>query len=162
MPHRDHDMWWGRRPDMEYQLGVIWPLTPFERKNGATRLWAGSQHWLDGVAVEELDAQVAEMDLGSALIFLGSVLHAAGANLTTTPRSAIMVAYCLGWLKPFENQWLVYPPHVARNFSPEIARLIGYQLHRPNLGNYEGQCPSILLNDVVPDHLGFVDALREI
>src|SRR3546814_2413682 len=66
----------------------------------------------------------------------------------------------LGWLKPYENLWLSYPPNIARKFSPELAALAGYAQHRPNLGNYEGQCPSILLDDNVPDHIGAIDALR--
>ena len=37
---------------------------------------------------------------------------------------------------------------------------MGYQQHRPNLGNYEGQCPSVLLRDEVPEYLAAVDELR--
>lgn len=70
--------------------------------------------------------------------------------------------YSLGWLKPYEAQWLAYPPGIARNFDPELAALVGYRQHRPNLGNYEGQCPSVLLGaDFDPDRpLGAIDALR--
>ena len=71
-----------------------------------------------------------------------------------------MISYSLGWLKPFELQWLVYPPQIARRFSPELAALVGYAQHRPNLGNVEGQCPSVLLSDQVPEHLPAIDALR--
>ena len=38
--------------------------------------------------------------------------------------------------------------------------MVGYAQHRPNLGNVEGQCPSILLRDDLPDHLPAIDALR--
>ena len=34
-----------------------------------------------------------------------------------------------------------------------------YQQHRPNLGNYEGQCPSVLLAGELDDYLGAVDEL---
>jgi hypothetical protein len=73
----------------------------------------------------------------------------------------VVISYSLGWLKPYENQWLVYPPHVARSFSPELAALVGYQRQCPNLGNYEGQCPSVLLKDEVPEYLHGIDALEE-
>jgi hypothetical protein len=63
-------------------------------------------------------------------------------------------------LKPFENQWLCYPPDIARHFDPDLASLIGYSLHRPNLGNHEGQCPSILLGDDPPSYPAATDALR--
>src|SRR5690606_109854 len=75
-------------------------------------------------------------------------------------RRGCIVSYCLGWLKPYENQWLAYPPEVARGFSSELAALVGYRQHRPNLGNYEGRCPSILLAGPPPDRLGAIDALR--
>ena len=97
---------------------------------------------------------------GSALVFLGSTLHGAGGNIGSDIRRGMIVSYCLGWLKPYENQWLAYPPDVARHFDPELAGLVGYRQHRPNLGNFEGQCPSILLGDHVPERIGAVDALR--
>jgi ectoine hydroxylase-related dioxygenase (phytanoyl-CoA dioxygenase family) len=100
------------------------------------------------------------MEPGSALIFLGSTLHGAGGNRTSQVRRGAIVSYCLGWLKPYENQWLSYPPDVARNFSPELAALVGYQQHRPNLGNYEGRCPSVLLEGEPVGRLGAIDALR--
>ncbi len=75
-------------------------------------------------------------------------------------RRGIIVSYCLGWLKPYENQWLAYPPDVAKDFPPELAALTGYVQHRPNLGNFEGQCPSILFRGYPPDPIAAVDALR--
>ncbi|MGN6356061.1 MAG: phytanoyl-CoA dioxygenase family protein, partial [Novosphingobium sp.] len=54
----------------------------------------------------------------------------------------------------------VSPPAIARRVSPDRAALVGYAQHRPNLGNVEGQCPSILLQDNVPDFLPAIDALR--
>jgi hypothetical protein len=75
-------------------------------------------------------------------------------------RRGAIVSYCLGWLKPYENQWLAYPPDIARTFSPELAALVGYRQHRPNLGNYEGQCPSILLREPTAQPLPATDALR--
>ena len=66
-------------------------------------------------------------------------------------RRAIVIGYSLGWLKPYENLWLSYHPHIAKSFPAELAELAGYVQHRPNLGNFEGQCPSILLRDNVPE-----------
>ncbi|MFD1033311.1 hypothetical protein ACFQ15_01410 [Sphingomonas hankookensis] len=91
---------------------------------------------------------------------LGSALHGAGPNRSDSIRRGVVVGYALGWLKPYENQWLAYPPAVARSFTPELAALVGYRQRRPNLGNYEGQCPSILLGDDIDAAIGAVDALR--
>ena len=88
-------------------------------------------------------------------------MHGAGANRTTLPRTGLIVSYSLGWLKPFENQWLVYPPEIARTFSPELAALAGYQLHRPDRGNYEGQCPSVLLKEGLSEYLPSVDGVTD-
>lgn len=98
-------------------------------------------------------------DPGDAILFLGSTLHHGGANRSEAPRRGIVAGYSLGWLKPYENPWLAYPPDVARAFPPSLAALIGYRQHRPNLGNFEGQCPSILLKGDPAEHLAAIDAL---
>lgn len=160
LPHRDQDMWAGPKGGLEYLVNVMWPLDPFTRENGGTRLWPGSHIDPDVAQLPEADAIVPRVMPGDALLFLGSTLHGGGGNVSTATRRGIVISYCLGWLKPFELQWLVYPPAVARHFSADLAALVGYAQHRPNLGNVEGQCPSILLGDEVPDHLPAVDALR--
>jgi ectoine hydroxylase-related dioxygenase (phytanoyl-CoA dioxygenase family) len=160
LPHRDQDMWGGPKGSLEYLVNVMWPLTPFTRENGGTRLWTGSHFDQNVPILPEDEVVVPCVQPGDALMFLGSTLHGGGGNVSPTSRRGIVISYCLGWLKPFELQWLVYPPQVARRFSPELAALVGYAQHRPNLGNVEGQCPSILLRDEVPDHLAAIDALR--
>lgn len=160
LPHRDHDMWQVSKESQEFLVNVIWPLTPFTRENGATLIYPHS-HGAAGMARTDLGEPVAaECSPGSAICFLGSTAHGAGANLTDLPRRGIVVGYCLGWLKPYENQWLAYPPEIARTFPRELSALVGYAQHRPNLGNYEGQCPSILLGDQIPARIGAIDALR--
>jgi len=160
LPHRDQDMWQGPKGGLEYLINVMWPLTPFTPENGGTRLWTGSHIDHDIPVLPEAEAVVPLVSPGDALVFLGSTLHGGGGNVSAAPRRGIVISYCLGWLKPFELQWLVYPPQVARHFSPDLAALVGYAQHRPNLGNVEGQCPSILLQDHVPDFLPAIDALR--
>ena len=160
LPHRDQDMWRGAIGEVEYLVNVMWPLTDYSRENGATLLWPeshGARALDETIPASEFPV---ELSPGSALLFLGSTLHGAGGNRTHQVRRGAIVSYCLGWLKPYENQWLAYPPEVARRFSPELAALVGYRQHRPNLGNYEGQCPSILLGDQVPERLAATDALR--
>jgi ectoine hydroxylase-related dioxygenase (phytanoyl-CoA dioxygenase family) len=160
LPHRDQDMWQAPKGKLEFLINVMWPLAPFHLENGGTRLWTGSHLAQEVAVLSERDAIVPAVSPGDALVFLGSTLHGGGGNISPVPRRGVLVSYCLGWLKPFELQWLVYPPRVAREFSPELAALVGYAQHRPNLGNVEGQCPSILLGDHVPDFLPAIDALR--
>lgn len=160
LPHRDQDMWPGPKGSVEYLLNIMWPLTSFTPENGGTRLWPASHLDQEIPLLPEEEAIVPAVRPGDALLFLGSTLHGGGGNRTAMSRRGIVVSYCLGWLKPFELQWLVYPPAIARHFTPELAALVGYAQHRPNLGNVEGQCPSVLLRGERPDHIPAIDALR--
>lgn len=160
VPHRDQDMWRGSIGEIEYLVNVMWPFTPYTSENGATIVWPNS-HGRRALEPDQPEGEFpAELDRGSALLFLGSTLHGAGGNASNNVRRGAIISYCLGWLKPYENQWLAYPPKIARSFDPGLAALVGYTQHRPNLGNFEGQCPSILLEDKVPDRIGAIDALR--
>ena len=160
LPHRDQDMWRGAIGETEYLVNVIWPFTRYTPENGATIVWPNS-HGRRALDPQAPAGEFAvELEPGSALLFLGSTLHGAGGNSSDDVRRGAIVSYCLGWLKPYENQWLAYPPEIARAFSPELAALVGYQQHRPNLRNYEGQCPSVLLQRHIPERFAATDALR--
>jgi ectoine hydroxylase-related dioxygenase (phytanoyl-CoA dioxygenase family) len=160
-PHRDQDMFGGEKGRENYMMNVMWALDDFTEENGATRIWPGSHRTDPDGMLPEGEAVSAAMPRGSALIFLGSVLHSGGENRSARPRRGAIFSYCQGWLRPWENPWLAYPPAVARHFDDELAALVGYCQHLPSLGNFEGQCPSVLLGERLPEHLQFIDALRE-
>lgn len=162
LPHRDQDMWAAPKGSAEYLVNVMWPLTPFTNENGATLIWPKSHGAAANEATPPEPAIAIELPPGAALLFLGSTLHGAGNNRTDTVRRGIVVGYSMGWLKPYENQWLAYPPGIASHFDSELAAIVGYRQHRPNLGNFEGQCPSVLLDgDFDPDRpLAAIEALR--
>lgn len=158
-PHRDQDMWPVHATGVEYLINVMWPFSSYTAANGGTMLWPGSHRRQEEMLLPAREAVVPELTPGDALIFLGSTLHAGGANRTTVPRRGMIISYSLGWLKPYELPWLAYPPEVARSFTPEVAALAGYRAHRPNLGTHEGRCPSFLLTDA-GQPLGAIDSLR--
>ncbi|HZF43653.1 MAG TPA: phytanoyl-CoA dioxygenase family protein [Sphingomonadaceae bacterium] len=159
-PHRDQDMWRGETGQVEYLVNVMWAFSDYNRENGATLIWPES-HGSRALDPEVPATQFAvELAPGSALLFLGSTLHGGGGNNSEEVRRGAIVSYCLGWLKPYENQWLAYPPEIARHFSDELAALVGYRQHRPNLGNFEGQCPSVLLKQASSTPAPATDALR--
>jgi ectoine hydroxylase-related dioxygenase (phytanoyl-CoA dioxygenase family) len=157
--HRDQTMWPGPRGAMEYSVNVLWPLCRFTAENGATRMWPDSHHDHFQQEKDAGEAETCIMEPGDALLFLGSTLHAAGANYSDRPRRGIIISYSLGWLKSYENQSLTYSPQFARTLDPELAAMIGYRWHRPNLGTFDGQCPSVLLQDQVPEYLATYDSL---
>jgi ectoine hydroxylase-related dioxygenase (phytanoyl-CoA dioxygenase family) len=160
IPHTDQAMWpFLPKGAMELCVNVFWPFVPFTEENGATRIWPDTHH-RPRVPDAPLDEPVVcRMEPGDALIVLGSAVHGAGANRSARPRRAAIVSYCLGWLKAYENQSLAYSADFAATLEPELAAMLGYRWHRPNLGTYDGQCPSVLLGRDVPDHLATVDAL---
>lgn len=144
VPHRDQDIWLGARHSGEMMLNAMWAIDDFSVHNGATLLWPGSHRQPD-LEIPDGQGVPAEMAAGSLCLFLGSVLHAGGANWSRSPRRGLVISYCLGWLKPCENQWLTYPPEVAKGFAPELSRLVGYRQDAPSLNNVGGRCPSKLL-----------------
>ena len=159
-PHRDEEMWPCHKSGIEYLVNVMWALSDFTAENGATMLWPRSNFRALSREVSAADAIIADMPRGSALVYLGSVTHCAGANRSTLPRTGLIMSYCLGWLKQYENAFLSYPPDVARQFPQAIRDLIGYRIHRPNLGGYEGQDPAVLF-ETRSHALPAVDSLPE-
>ncbi|MCW3836649.1 phytanoyl-CoA dioxygenase family protein [Sphingomonas canadensis] len=159
LPHRDEDMWPGPKGQMEYMVNVIWPFTRFTRETGATRLWRGSHLEDRGTFLGDDRIVTADAGPGDAIVWLGSTLHGQGANDSDEVRRGIAVAYSLSWLKQYENQYLAYPPEIARTFPRELAELIGYRQLPPNLNNYEARSPMTLLHDGETEATGAVDAL---
>ncbi len=43
-------------------------------------------------------------------------------------RVGLLMSYALGWLRQAENQYLCCPPEIAREFDPELRRLLGYSM----------------------------------
>lgn len=139
VPRRDEQVWPFAKSGMEYVVSVMWALSGFTAENGATMLWSrANQHG------QSARASIAEMPRGSALVYLGSVKHCAGANRSDAPRTGLLLSYCLGWLKQNENAFLAYPPAVAKQFPAGVRDLLGYRIHRPSLGGCDGQDPAVL------------------
>lgn len=146
IPHRDEEMWPCPKGRGEYLVNVMWALSDFTAENGATLLWPRSQFDAPTRQLDVAQAQCAVMPRGAALVYLGSVAHCAGANRSTAPRTGLIFSYSLGWLKQYENAFLTYPPEVAGRFDAAVRDLLGYRIHRPNLGGYEGQDPAVLFD----------------
>ncbi|MBL8267673.1 phytanoyl-CoA dioxygenase family protein [Steroidobacter sp.] len=158
VPHRDEEMWPCAKGRAEYLVNVMWALSDYTADNGATLLWPRSQFDSLSRELNDVDAVVAAMPRGSALVYLGSVTHCGGANRSPAPRTGLIFSYSLGWLKQYENAFLTYPPAIAREFSKPVRDLLGYRIHRPNLGGYEGQDPAVLF-ETQSHTLAAVDAI---
>lgn len=152
--HRDEDIWIhmpAERPEME--VAMIIAMVDFTRENGATVVAPGSHRWERSRQPEPEELAYAEMPAGSAVIYLGSTIHAGGTNqLSDFWRRGIHMSYCLGWLRTEENNVLAVPPEVARGLSRRARELIGYGVHDAidDFGGYLGmvdmQNPAELLD----------------
>lgn len=158
--HRDEDIW-PISYDRELMLNAIWMLDDFTEENGATRLIPGSHKWSRVRYPEPGEAVYAEAAAGSLLIFLGSTLHGGGANRSKTTRHGILLSYRVAWLAPTEKLLLSIPQDVARTLPTQLQKLIGYQLHRPNLGWIECRDPIEWLNGEFTDIAPASDNLPE-
>lgn len=143
--HRDEDLW-GFTHDFELMINAMWTLDDFTVENGATRVIPGSHLWPRDRQPVPGEAVSVTAPKGSAIIWLGSLLHAGGANRSSQIRRGVVMSYRLGWLASGEKLLLSTPPDVARRMPERLQRLLGYQLHRPNLGWVEGQDPIRWLN----------------
>lgn len=138
--HRDEELWPFAR-DYEVMANAMWAIDPFTLENGATRLIPGSHRWPRDRQPQPGEAMAAVAPAGSVVLWTGGILHGGGANQSDTLRRGLVMSYRLGWLASGERLLLSTPPEVARRLPERLQRLLGYQLHRPNLGWIEGQDP---------------------
>jgi ectoine hydroxylase-related dioxygenase (phytanoyl-CoA dioxygenase family) len=122
-------------------INVMLAVTDFTIENGATRLVRGSHLWCRDRVPEAAEIEYAEMKAGSALIYLGNLLHAGSENRSQAGRRGAVIGYNLGWLRQTENFMLSVPWEAAKTFSPELKGLMGYKIHKPNVGWVEGVEP---------------------
>jgi ectoine hydroxylase-related dioxygenase (phytanoyl-CoA dioxygenase family) len=128
-------------------LNSMWALDDFTAENGATRLVPRSHRWPEKRLAEADEIVVAEMPVGSVLLYLGSLLHGGGANASERARLGVVIEYAVSWLRPQENLGLVYPPDVVRGLPERLQELLGYNLYPPFLGYVDGKHPRVLLEN---------------
>jgi ectoine hydroxylase-related dioxygenase (phytanoyl-CoA dioxygenase family) len=135
-------------------VSILLALNDFTEDVGATRVIPGSHKWADFHRTPDPGETVsAVMPAGSAVLYLGKTVHAAGANTTADRwRRGLHMSFCLGWLTPEEASPLGVPWEVARAYPPRVQRMLGYASpHRT-----EGAAPVNWLVDFedVRKHLG--------
>ena len=131
------------RPHIPIICNTMWAITDFTEENGATRVIPGS-HLRDQAPnpLEHYDTIAAEMPKGSVLVWVGSLWHGGGANLTDTPRVGIAMNYCAGYIRQQENQQLGIPPKLVSTFPRRLQELIGYSVYNGLIGHIDKQHPA--------------------
>jgi hypothetical protein len=70
------------------------------------------------------------MPAGSAVVYLGSAIHAGGRNSTADSwRRGMHMSFVVGWLRTEDNNYLGTPPDVARTLPRRSQELLGYAAH---------------------------------
>jgi hypothetical protein len=138
--HRDEALW-PFAHDYEVMANALWTLDDFTARNGATCVVPGSHRWDRERQPLPHEIVAATAPAGSVILWLGGLLHGGGANRSDRVRRGLVMSYRLGWLAGAEKLLLSVPPEVARGLPERLQQLIGYQLHRPNLGWVEGRDP---------------------
>ena len=128
-------------------------LTEFRPEYGGTRCIPGSHLWEDALKAPKKSASwehgvyaelayppgqheelVVQPTLapGSAFAFLGTTVHGAGTNSSANVyRRALVIQYCVGWVRPSHSNHLLYPPEVAKTLPESVQKLLGYH-SKPN------------------------------
>lgn len=151
--HRDDALMPFRHPGPQSLCNTMWALSDFTVENGATNVILGSHNY-DDDTVPDGSEEIAYgvMPKGSCLLYLGSVFHGGGENVTKDElRTGMITGYSLGWLRQEENQYLAVPPAVAKDLPENVQHLIGYCLHGNFLGWVEGHDPHVVLEDHYAD-----------
>src|SRR3546814_1386098 len=96
----------------------MWPLDPFPRENGGTRLWPGSHLDPDIPGMDEDEAIVPRLSPGDALLFLGSTLHGGGGNVrseehTSELQSLMRISYAVFCLKKKKKIYIEHYPDIS-------------------------------------------------
>lgn len=149
--HRDDVVFLWRHPDYgrEARVQIMVAISDFTAENGGTLVIPGSHKWDDERAPRIEEAVPTEMRAGSALIWLGSVYHAGGANVTESEaRTGLTLALDMATLRQEENMYLALPREVVSQYPTQIQKLLGWSAAVTNMGwvEIDGQmCDPILL-----------------
>ncbi|KIW03325.1 uncharacterized protein PV09_05537 [Verruconis gallopava] len=152
--HRDDNVH-GIKHDMPFQLNqqsqfaCLVAGSRTTRENGATMFVPGSHKWDDSRRPRLDEVCFAEMEPGSALIFLASCYHGGGTNqVPGEVRKIHGLFFCRGNLRTEENQFLAIPRSKVLKMSPKMLSLLGYKKPTTVLGIVENHDPSLDLEAV--------------
>jgi ectoine hydroxylase-related dioxygenase (phytanoyl-CoA dioxygenase family) len=170
--HTDDSFYLIPRPRRAISVSTIWAVDAFTADNGATQVVAGSHRWSDeqvGSLLSESDFLTAAreertpkpapppraewkgqlrdvvMPAGSAVFFLGTLVHRGGENRGVGSRLAFSNQYCEPWARVQENFFLSIGREKVAAMSERVQQLLGYSIHPPFMGHVNGVHPRKLL-----------------
>ncbi len=158
--HSDDQMIPIPRPHPQIICNTMWALTDFTEENGATRVVPGT-HLADAPPdpFHPPETVPAEMSKGSVLVFVGSLWHGGGANVTDRRRVGIAMNYCAGFLRQQENQQLGLDRDLVATFPRRLQELVGYSVYNGLIGHIDKSDPAAVVlgsadkADMIWDHV---------
>lgn len=99
------------------------------------------------------------MSKGSVLVFVGSLWHGGGANVTDRRRVGIAMNYCAGFLRQQENQQLGLDRDLVATFPRRLQELVGYSVYNGLIGHIDKSDPAAVVlgsadkADMIWDHV---------
>ncbi len=144
--HRDEDAWkYFQPPKPLLEVEAMFALTDFTIENGCTQIVPGSHKWEPDREAEPHEIQHAEMEAGSALLYLGTTIHGGGANTTKGQwRRGMFFGFVLGWLRTEEACLLTVTREEAKAMPRRVQELLGYKAHE-GIGVVDVGSPMVLL-----------------
>ena len=144
--HRDEDAWPHFKPPKPLlEVEAMFALSDFTIANGCTQVVPGSHLWEPEREAEPDEVQRAEMQAGSALVYLGTTVHGGGANTTTDQwRRGMFFGFVVGWLRTEEACLLTVPREKVKSMPKRVQELIGYKAHG-GIGVVDVGSPMVLL-----------------
>ena len=127
--HRDHWAMLWRYPDYgrQVRLQMMLAVSDFSEENGATLVVPGSHLWGEDRVADPSEAIPAEMQSGSALLFLGSTHHGGGTNRTKDEyRTGLTTGFDSASVRQEENMYLALSADTVRSYPEDIQRLLGW------------------------------------
>lgn len=140
--HTDDNFYRVSRPRPALSVATVFAIDDFTEDNGATVAIPRSHDWNDDRVPSEDDELVkAVMPAGSCILFLGTLWHGGGANLSGKARLALTCQYCEPYLRTQENFFLSVSPATVSGLSENLKRLLDYSIHPPFMGMVNGMHP---------------------
>ena len=143
--HTDDGFYRVPRPRPAISLSTLWAIDDFTEQNGATLVHPGSHRWGDERPTNLRAAMPTTMRAGSVLVYLGTLVHAGGANRSAADRLGISIQYATAWARQQENFMMALGVDGARGVPERLQELIGYSIHPPFMGMIDGRHPKKLL-----------------
>lgn len=144
--HHDDGAYPIPRPRKALGAATIWAINDFTAENGSTVVVPGSHTWDDHRKPTADEPIPCVMPAGSVVIFLGTLWHGGGRNVSPRSRLAVTCQYCEPWLRQQENFMAEIPIPIAETLSEDLLRMIGYSVLPPFFGMVNGMHPKRLLN----------------